>query len=89
MLPHRLLLAGGAPPQLQLAEQATKGAPALEVAQQFIERAKTSAGLHVTVGVLEKVYATGRKCAEGFKEAMKIRFDDFLPKWNYRAIPQA
>src|SRR5436309_11831227 len=59
----------------------------LEVAKQFIERAKTSAGLRVTVSVLEKVYATGRKCAEGFKETMKILFDDFLPKWNYRAIP--
>jgi hypothetical protein len=45
-------------------------------------------GLRVTVSVLEKVYATGRKCAEGFKEAMKIVFDDFLPKWNYRALPE-
>jgi len=37
---------------------------------------------------LEKVYATGRKYAEGFKETMTILFDDHLPKWNYRAIPQ-
>jgi hypothetical protein len=59
----------------------------LEIAKQFIERAKTSLGLRVTVSVLEKVYATGRTCAEGFKKAMKIVFDDFLPKWNYRAIP--
>jgi hypothetical protein len=41
----------------------------LEVAKQFIERAKTSLGLRVSVSVLEKVYATGRKYAEGFKEA--------------------
>ncbi len=61
----------------------------LEVAKQFIERAKTSMGLRVTVSVLEKAYATGRKYAEGFKEAMTIVFDDFLPKWNYRAIPDA
>jgi len=60
----------------------------VEVAQQFVERAKTATGLRVTVSVLEKIYATGRKCAEGFKEAMKIVFDDFLPKWNYRAIPE-
>jgi hypothetical protein len=60
----------------------------LEVAQQFIERAKTSMGLRVTASVLAKAYVTGRKCAEGFKEAMKIVFDDFLPKWNYRAIPE-
>ena len=37
--------------------------------------------------ILEKVYETGRKCAEGFKESMKIVFDKVLPKWNYRAIP--
>ena len=37
--------------------------------------------------VLEKVYETGRKCAAGFKEAMRIVFDEVLPKWNYRAVP--
>jgi hypothetical protein len=36
---------------------------------------------------LEKVYQTGRKHAEGFKEDMKIVFDEFLPRWNYRAVP--
>jgi len=59
----------------------------VEVAKRFIERAKTAAGLQVTVSLLEKVYATGRKYAEGFKETMKIVFDDHLPKWNYRAMP--
>lgn len=59
----------------------------LEIAKQFIERAKTSTGLRVTVNVLHKVYETGRKCAEGFKENLKIHFDDHLPKWNYRASP--
>ena len=61
----------------------------LEVARQFIERAKTSMGLRVTVSVLDKVYCTGRKYAEGFKETMKILFDEYLPKWNYRAIPES
>ena len=27
------------------------------------------------MSVLEKVYETGRKCAAGFKESMKIAFD--------------
>ena len=60
----------------------------VDIAKQFIERAKTSKGLHVTVSILEKVYATGRKCAEGFKQNMRIVFDEYLPKWNYLAIPQ-
>lgn len=61
----------------------------LEVAQQFIARAKTTTGLRVTVSLLDKVYATGRKCADNFKETMTILFDDHLPKWNYRAIPKS
>lgn len=60
----------------------------VEIAKQFIERAKTTTGLRVTVSVLENAYATGRKCAKGFKKTMTILFDDHLPKWNYRAIPQ-
>ncbi|MEY3302357.1 MAG: hypothetical protein RLZZ139_729, partial [Cyanobacteriota bacterium] len=26
--------------------------------------------------------------ADGFKENLPIIFDEYLPKWNYRAIPQ-
>jgi hypothetical protein len=61
----------------------------VEIAQQFIERAKTSTGLRVTVSILHKVYATGRRYAADFKETMKIVFDEHLPKWNYRAIPES
>ena len=61
----------------------------LDIAQQFIARTNTTTGLRVTVGLLEKVYATGRKYAENFKENMTILFDDHLPKWNYRAIPES
>jgi hypothetical protein len=60
----------------------------VEIAKRFIERAKTSTGLRVTVSILDKIYATGRKYAEGFKENMKIIFDEHLPRWNYRAAPQ-
>jgi len=60
----------------------------LDIAQQFIARAKTTTGLRVTVGLLEKAYATGRKYAADFKDTMKILFDDHLPKWNYRAVPE-
>ena len=60
----------------------------VDIAKQFIERAKTTTGLRVTVSLLDKIYATGRKCVEGFKTTMKIVYDDHLPKWNYRALPQ-
>lgn len=55
--------------------------------KELMEKAKTTTGLSVTVDILDKVYHTGRKYAEGFKEQMKIVFDEILPKWNYRAVP--
>ena len=36
--------------------------------------------------ILDEVYQTGRKDAAGFKEKMKIVFDEVLPKWNDRAV---
>ena len=60
----------------------------VDIAQHFIERTKTMTGLGVTVRLLDKVYQTGRKYAVDFKHTMKIVFDDYLPKWNYRAVPE-
>ncbi len=55
--------------------------------KRLLEKTRTATGLGVVVAVMEKVYETGRKYAEGFKKDMKIVFDEYLPKWNYRAIP--
>jgi hypothetical protein len=59
----------------------------LETVRYYMAQAATATGLEVQVRVLEKVYETGRKCTAGFKETMRIVFDELLPKWNYRAIP--
>lgn len=55
--------------------------------KELIEKTKTSKGLKVFVKVIETIYQTGRKVADDFKQTMRIVFDDFLPAWNYRAIP--
>jgi hypothetical protein len=60
----------------------------LETVRYYMGKAETATGFKVRVSILEKVYATGRKCAAGFKKSMKIVFDSVLPKWNYRAVPQ-
>jgi hypothetical protein len=60
----------------------------LEAVRYFMSGAGTTTGLEVEVSILEKVYETGRKCVDGFKETMRIVFDEFLPKWNYRAVPE-
>lgn len=58
------------------------------IAKQFMEKARTSKGLVVTVDILTGVYETGKKCSADFLNKMRIIFDDHLPRWNYRAIPQ-
>ena len=60
----------------------------VDMARPFIERTHTTTGLRVTVRLLDTVYETGRKYTAGFKHNMKIVFDDHLPKWNYRAMPE-
>ena len=59
----------------------------IELVKELIEKTRTSTGLSVTVKIIDKVYETGRKAVDGFKETMRIVFDDFLPQWNYTAIP--
>ena len=61
---------------------------AVKLVEDLMAKTKTIQGLSVTVNILDKVYQVGRKVAEGFKENMKIVFDDNLAKWNYTAVPQ-
>lgn len=61
----------------------------IDIVRKFMEKARTSKGLKVVVDVLSGVYETGKKCAADFRENMRIEFDDHLPKWNYRAVPQS
>lgn len=69
--------------------RACQGVPleSVETAQHYIEKTETATGLNVVVRIMHKVYETGRKYATDFKETMTIQFDDFLPKWNYTAVP--
>lgn len=57
--------------------------------KQLIEKTQTKTGLSVSVSIIDKVYELGKKATEGFKESMKIAFDEFLGRWNYRAIPMS
>ena len=61
----------------------------VEQVKQLVETTHTQQGLCVTAQILNKVYLTGRKVTKEFKKNMPIIFDDYLPKWNYRAIPNA
>jgi len=58
-----------------------------QLAKALIEKTTTKTGLTVTAHIINKVYKTGRAVATGFKESMRIIFDQHLGQWNYRAVP--
>ena len=60
-----------------------------ELVKELMEKTSTQTGLKAFVHIIDQVYETGRKVAAGFKDNMRIVFDDFLPQWNYRALPPA
>jgi hypothetical protein len=59
----------------------------LDIVKRFIRRTCTRTGLRVTLNVLPKAYQTKRKASAEFLESMPILFDEFLPDWNYTAVP--
>lgn len=59
-----------------------------QLIKELIETTKTKSGLKVFASLLNKVYETGRKVAEGFKKSMRIVFDKHLKQWNYIAVPK-
>lgn len=61
----------------------------LDLVCQLMAQTKTRQGLAVTVAVIDKLYQTGRKVADDFKETISIVFDEILPLWNYTAVPQS
>lgn len=60
----------------------------VQTALDLIATAKTQTGLKVFATVIDKVYQTGLKATENFKDTMQIVFDEILPEWNYTVQPQ-
>ena len=59
----------------------------LEQVQSLMAKTTTKTGLKVFATILDKIYETGRKVEEGFKQTMEIVFDTLMPQWNYVAKP--
>ncbi len=60
----------------------------LDIVKRLIRKTSTRTGLRVTLNVLDKVYQTKRKASAEFIRSMPIVFDEFLPDWNYIAMPE-
>jgi len=58
-----------------------------QLMKELIGKTTTTSGLKVIANIFNKVYETGRKVADGFKESMRIVFDQKLRQWNYVALP--
>jgi hypothetical protein len=59
----------------------------VELVNDLIDKTKTSTGLKVFSCILDKSFQIGRKVAKDFKENIRIKFDEYLPQWNYVAVP--
>ena len=59
----------------------------VELVNDLIAKTKTSTGLRVVTNIMNKTFETGRKVASDFKKNMRIQFDEYLPQWNYVAVP--
>jgi hypothetical protein len=60
----------------------------LQTVIRLMQKTTTQSGLSVTVRVIDKLYETGRKVSDAFKQNMPIVFEPVLPKWNYWVMPQ-
>jgi len=60
----------------------------LQTVVRLMQKTTTHTGLSVTVRVIDKLYETGRKVSDTFKQSLPIVFEPVLPKWNYWAMPQ-
>jgi hypothetical protein len=60
----------------------------VDVVQELMAKATTKTGLEVSVNILNKEDAIGRKVAADFTEQMGVLFDADLPQWNDRLPPR-
>ena len=71
--------------------RACQGVPleTVEVAKHYIEKAKTSTGLGVTVRIMDKVYETGRKYAADFKKKHNYPVRQFFTQLELCCSPKS
>ena len=60
----------------------------VDMVRWFMAKTTTRTGLQAYVNIIDKVYKTGKKVTDTYKEAMGIVFDAYLPQWNYTALPE-
>ena len=59
----------------------------ISLLKELVQNTKTKTGLKVFARVTNKTYKKGLKVADDFYAYAKIKFDKFLPQWNYVVKP--
>jgi hypothetical protein len=59
----------------------------LDLMKNKIEATKTKSGLKVRVIINDKKYEKGIKVPDKYFSAINIKYNDILPKWNYKICP--
>jgi len=54
---------------------------------ELMRKASTSTGLKTTGNVIRRIYEIKRNATAQMKQQLRIRYDEFLSKWNYIATP--
>ncbi len=60
-----------------------------ETVNSLMSKATTRSGLKVFSNIIDRLYQTGKKVAQDFKETMNVIFDEHLPQWNYVVKPES
>jgi hypothetical protein len=59
----------------------------MDIVTQALRRVGTSTGLRSTYAVLDRIYPLKRKASDEFLLTYPIKFDRYLPQWNYTVAP--
>ena len=60
----------------------------IDTVVKLMRRTATSTGLRRTVNVIRRSYETVRNATEQMKQDLGIIYDDYLPRWSFRALPE-
>lgn len=59
----------------------------IDMVAELMKKAATRTGLSVEVDIVDRVYEIGRKVSQTAKDGVNLVRDAFLPRWNYRILP--
>ena len=60
----------------------------IQILCELMRKTHNQSGVKVFVDINEKFYESGKQASKEFRDNMPLLFDEYLPLWNYTAIPK-